>query len=120
MTGRSSERNIKGDVVTLTRCGCMCVCVCVCACVCVCVCVCVWGGVKDQEKIGISVRKEKVKRVRGVCRHRASCGARGAVERSRYARGTVLVRSRYMYARGALPVRYGSLTFQRAILYIVC
>ena len=113
MTGRSSERNIKGDVVTLTRCGCMCVCVCVCVRV-------FGGGVKDQGKIGISVRKEKVKRVRGVCRHRASCGARGAVERSKYARGTVLVRSRYMYARGALPVRYGSLTFQRPILYIVC
>ena len=42
--------------------------------------------------------------------------ARGAVERSRYALGTVLVRSRY--ARGSLPVRYVSLTFQRAILYV--
>ena len=40
-----------------------------CLCVCVCVCVCVFGrGVKDQKEFGISVRKEKVKRVRGVCR----------------------------------------------------
>ena len=31
-------------------------------------------------------------------------------------RGTVLVRSRY--ARGALPVRCVSLTFQQAILYV--
>ena len=38
-------------------------------CVCVCVCVCVLGGVKDQKEFGINVRKEKVKRVRGVCRH---------------------------------------------------
>ena len=30
-------------------------------------CVCVWG-VKDQREFGMSVRKEKVKRVRGVCR----------------------------------------------------
>ena len=37
-----------------------------CACVCVRVCVCL--GVKDQREFGISVRKEKVKRVRGVCR----------------------------------------------------
>ena len=29
-------------------------------------CVCVWG-VKDQKEFRISVRKEKVKRVRGVC-----------------------------------------------------
>ena len=36
--------------------------------VCVWVCVCVFGGVKDQKEFGISVRKEKVKRVRGVCR----------------------------------------------------
>ena len=35
---------------------------------CVCVCVCVWGK-KDQKEFGISVRKEKVKRVRGICRH---------------------------------------------------
>ena len=41
--------------------------------------------------------------------------ARGAVERSQYALGTVLVRSRY--ARGALRVRYVLLTFQRALLY---
>ena len=37
-------------------------------CVCVCVCVCVWGA-KDQKEFGISVRKEKVKRLRGVCQH---------------------------------------------------
>ena len=30
-----------------------------------CVCVCVWGA-KDQKEFGISVRKEKVKRLRGV------------------------------------------------------
>ena len=41
-------------------------CVCVCA-VCVCVCVCVFGGAKEQNEFGISVRKEKLKRVRGVC-----------------------------------------------------
>ena len=34
----------------------------------VCVCVCVWGA-KDQKEFGISVRKEKVKRLRGVCQH---------------------------------------------------
>ena len=33
-----------------------------------CVCVCVWG-LKDQKEFGISVRKEKVKRLRGVCQH---------------------------------------------------
>ena len=48
-------------------CVCMCVCVCVCVCVYVCV-VCVWGA-KDQKEFGISVRKEKVKRLRGVCQH---------------------------------------------------
>ena len=35
---------------------------------CVCVCVCVWAA-KDQKEFGISVRKEKVKRLRGVCQH---------------------------------------------------
>ena len=44
-----------------------CVCACVCLCVCVCVCVCVWGA-KDQKEFGMSVRKEKIKRVRGICR----------------------------------------------------
>ena len=33
-----------------------------------CMCVCVWE-VKDQREFGINVRKEKVKRVRGVGRH---------------------------------------------------
>ena len=46
----------------------MCVCVCGCVCVGVGVCVCVWGA-KDQKEFGISVRKEKVKRLRGVCKH---------------------------------------------------
>ena len=49
----------------------VCVCVDECVCVCVwmsaCVCVCVLGGGEESE-FGISVRKEKVKRVRGVCR----------------------------------------------------
>ena len=45
---------------------CVCVCVCVRVRACVCACVCVWG-VKNQN-LEISVRKEKVKRVRGVCR----------------------------------------------------
>ena len=35
---------------------------------CVCVCVCVWGA-NDQKEFGINVRKEKVKRLRGVCQH---------------------------------------------------
>ena len=34
-------------------------------CMCVCVCVCL-GGERDQKEFGISVRKEKVKRLRGV------------------------------------------------------
>ena len=34
----------------------------------VCVCVCVWGVVKDQRELEINIRKEKVKRVRGICR----------------------------------------------------
>ena len=38
-----------------------------CVCVRVCVCVCVLG-VKDQREFGINVRKENIKRVRGVCR----------------------------------------------------
>ena len=52
-------------------------------------------------------------------RSRYACGA---VEvRSRYALGTVLVYTvevRSWCASGSLPVRYVSLTFQRAILYI--
>ena len=47
---------------------CVCVCACVRACVracVVCVCVCL-GGEKDQKEFGISVRKENVKRLRGV------------------------------------------------------
>ena len=51
-----------GVYVCESECG---VCVCVSECG---VCVCVWG-MKDQKEFGISVRKEKVKRVRGVCRH---------------------------------------------------
>ena len=31
-------------------------------------CMCVWEA-KDQKEFGISVRKEKVKRLRGVCQH---------------------------------------------------
>ena len=31
-----------------------------------CVCVCVFGG-EDQKEFGINVRKEKVRRARGVC-----------------------------------------------------
>ena len=37
-----------------------------CVCVCMCICVCL-GGVKDQKEFGINVRKEKAKKVRGVC-----------------------------------------------------
>ena len=43
----------------------MCVHVCVRMCVCVCVCVCLGG---EESEFEISVRKEKVKRVRGICR----------------------------------------------------
>ena len=49
-------------------CVCVCVRACVHACVRACVRACVFGGVKDQREFGISVRKEKVERVRGVCR----------------------------------------------------
>ena len=35
-------------------------------CLFLCVCVCVFGGERDQKEFGISVRKEKVKRLRGV------------------------------------------------------
>ena len=59
---------------------------------------------------------------RGTLVVRSRYGLGAVLVRSRYARGTVVVRSRY--ARGALPassslrIWCGSLTFQRAILYV--
>ena len=65
---------------------------------------------------------------RGAVEVRLWCGRGTLVVRSRYARGAVEVRSWYgpsavevrsWCASGSLPVRYVSLTFQRAILYML-
>ena len=84
------------------------------------------GAVEVRSWCGRGTLVVRSRYARGAVEVRSWCGrgtlvvrsryARGAVERSRYTLGTVLVRSRY--ARGAFPVRYVSLTFQRAILYV--
>ena len=73
------------------------------------------GAVEVRSWCGRGTLEVRSRYARGAVEVRSWCGRGTLVVRSRYARGAVEVRSWYgpRYARGALPVRYVSLTFQR-------